>query len=186
MRPQLPWPTDEMPEQPIAPPRLVGAALIAARTGTRSRRRSRRATRSTNARDVHHHHVAGVLRPREAVEEREAHLHEQHEEAGDQRPCEVDADLVVTHLRGKRARVLGRALGRGGVVGRRLAVGRKRAAAVRGVGRRVDRSSGRGPARVSMRKLGSREDRDKRDQRHGYKFLQSCEFKSLHGVPPRR
>ena len=50
-------------------------------------------------RQVHHHHVPGVFRPGEpGDEEREPHLHEQHEEAGEQEPREVDRDRQVTHV----------------------------------------------------------------------------------------
>ena len=53
-------------------------------------------------RDVHHHHVAGVLRPGQAGDqEGEAHLHEQHEEPGEQQPGEVDRDPEVAGLVGQ-------------------------------------------------------------------------------------
>ena len=49
--------------------------------------------------DVHHHHVAGVLCPGETRDqEREADLHEQHQEAGDQRPGEVDGDTEMADV----------------------------------------------------------------------------------------
>ena len=58
-----------------------------------------REQRDRERRDVHHHHVAGVLRPGEpGDQEREADLHEQHEEAGEQHPGEVDRDAEVPGL----------------------------------------------------------------------------------------
>lgn len=51
--------------------------------------------------------MAGVLRPGEARdEEREADLHEQHEEAGHEQPREVDGDAQVTGLVGQRVDAL--------------------------------------------------------------------------------
>ena len=54
--------------------------------------------------EVHRHGVRGILRAREAgLHHREPALHEHHEEASEQRPHEIDGDLVVTdglhHLR---------------------------------------------------------------------------------------
>ena len=49
--------------------------------------------------DVHHHHVARVLRTGESGhEEREPDLHEQHEEAGHEDPREVDRDAEVASV----------------------------------------------------------------------------------------
>ncbi len=62
-----------------------------------------RQQRDHERRQVHHHHVPGVLRSREAGhEEREPDLHEQHEEAGDEQPGEVDRDPEVPGLVGQR------------------------------------------------------------------------------------
>ena len=81
--------------------------------------------------EVQHHHVAGVLRPRQARrQEREAGLHEEHEGARDQQPCEVYCDLLMTDECGQTARLAGRALRRVLLAGRRLAGVREPAAAV--------------------------------------------------------
>ena len=49
--------------------------------------------------EVHHHGVVGVLRAAQAgLDDGEPGLHEHDEEAGDQRPHEVDGDLVLADL----------------------------------------------------------------------------------------
>ena len=66
--------------------------------------------------DVHHHHVPGVLCPREpGDQEREPHLHEEHEEARDQHPGEVDRDAEMPRLGGQlvQARLRDGHVGRG-------------------------------------------------------------------------
>ena len=58
-----------------------------------------REERDHERRQVHHHHVPGVLRSREAGhQEREPDLHEQHEKAGEQQPREVDRDPEMPGL----------------------------------------------------------------------------------------
>ena len=106
--------------------------------------------------EVHHHHVPGVFRPCEpGDEEREPHLHEQHEEAGEQEPGEVDRDRQVTDVvrqrlhPGRGQRHLGDAQG---VVGGRLGGVEHGAVALAG------RPSG-------VRMVVELADRDQRDQR---------------------
>ena len=81
MTPALPWPKMPVSGRDAAEVRDRRDAAELEREADGVVREQRDRERG----DVHHHHVAGVLRPGEAGhEEREADLHEQHEEAGDQ------------------------------------------------------------------------------------------------------
>ena len=61
--------------------------------------------------EVEHHHMTGVFRARQPRREQgEARLHEEHEGPGEQKPGEVDRDLVMTGFCCESAGVLRRAL----------------------------------------------------------------------------
>jgi hypothetical protein len=78
--------------------------------------------------EVGHHHVGGVLLAAEAgLHQREPGLHEHHQEAGDQRPGEVDGDLVLAGGVADRGRLVDPDVGRSaGDVATGIAGGRAR------------------------------------------------------------